>query len=221
MTILTRNNAQLMLSMQSLMNSKICVDWVKEDFPYLRAVIIEGAEAIEHHGWKWWKKQQCDTAQLQMEVVDIWHFVLSAILIKAQNDQQAAVQFLLSVNDNQDGHDHIEFDGKTYKLSSLSLIAKLELLIGVSVSRRIELKLFSAVLSDCKMDWGVLFRQYVGKNVLNFFRQDHGYKDGYYIKEWHGKEDNEHLVDVMNCLDPLDASYPEKLYQLLEARYPR
>jgi hypothetical protein len=71
------------------------------------------------------------------------------------------------------------------------------------------------------MDWGVLFRQYVGKNVLNFFRQDHGYKDGYYIKEWHGKEDNEHLVDVMNCLDPLDASYPEKLYQLLEARYPR
>lgn len=220
MTVLSSNHAQLMLLMQSQMNSKICADWVKEDFPYLRAVIIEGAEAIEHHGWKWWKKQQCDTAQLQMEIVDIWHFILSAILIRTQNDQNAAMQLLLSVNDKLDGCDQIEFDGKDYQLSSLSLIAKLELLIGVSVSRRIELALFSALLRDCKMDWGVLFQQYVGKNVLNFFRQDHGYKDGSYLKEWQGKEDNEHLVDVMNYLDPRDSSYPEKLYQLLEARYP-
>lgn len=220
MTILSSNHAQLMLTMQSKMNSKICADWVKEDFPYLRAVIIEGAEAIEHHGWKWWKKQQCDTAQLQMEVVDIWHFILSAILIKTGNNQDIAMQLLLSVNDKQDGCHQIEFDGKIYQLPALSLLAKLELLIGVSVSRRIELELFSALLRDCKMDWGGLFRQYVGKNVLNFFRQDHGYKDGSYLKEWHGKEDNEHLVDVMNYLDPRDPLYPEKLYQLLEARYP-
>lgn len=221
MTALSSNHAQLMLAMQSQMNSKICTDWVKEDFPYLRAVIIEGAEAIEHYGWKWWKKQQCDTAQLQMEIVDIWHFILSAILIRTKNDQDVAMRLLLSVNDNQQGSNQIEFDGKVYQLSSLSLLAKLELLIGVSVSRRIELELFSALLKDCKMDWGILFQQYVGKNVLNFFRQDHGYKDGSYLKEWQGKEDNEHLVEVMNYLDSRDSSYPEKLYQLLEARYPR
>ncbi|MDO9318796.1 MAG: dUTP diphosphatase [Gammaproteobacteria bacterium] len=210
-----------MLAMQSQMNSKICTDWVKEDFPYLRAVIIEGAEAIEHYGWKWWKKQQCDTAQLQMEIVDIWHFILSAILIRTKNDQDVAMRLLLSVNDKQLGSHQIEFDGEVYQLSSLSLLAKLELLIGVSVSRRIELELFSALLKDCKMDWGILFQQYVGKNVLNFFRQDHGYKDGSYLKEWQGKEDNEHLIEVMNYLDSRDSSYPEKLYQLLEARYPR
>lgn len=221
MTALSSNHAQLMLAMQSQMNSKICTDWVKEDFPYLRAVIIEGAEAIEHHGWKWWKRQQCDIAQLQMEIVDIWHFILSAILIKTKNDQDVAMQLLLSVNDKQLGSNQIEFDGNVYQLSSLNLLAKLELLIGVSVSRRIELDLFSALLKDCKMDWGILFQQYVGKNVLNFFRQDHGYKDGSYLKEWQGKEDNEHLVEVMNYLDSRDSSYPEKLYQLLEARYPR
>lgn len=220
MTALSSNHAQLMLAMQFKMNSKICTDWVKEDFPYLRAVIIEGAEAIEHYGWKWWKKQQSDTAQLQMEIVDIWHFILSAILIRSKNDQDIAMQLLLSVNDKQLGSNQIEFDGKVYQLSSLNLLAKLELLIGVSVSRRIELDLFSALLKDCKMDWGILFRQYVGKNVLNFFRQDHGYKDGSYLKEWQGKEDNEHLVEVMNCLDSRDPSYPERLYQLLEARYP-
>jgi len=220
MTALSSNHAQLMLTMQSQMNSKICTDWVKEDFPYLRAVIIEGAEAIEHHGWKWWKRQQCDISQLQMEIVDIWHFILSAILIKSKNDQNVAMQLLLSVNDKQLGSNQIEFDGKAYQLSSLSLLAKLELLIGVSVSRRIELDLFSALLKDCKMDWGILFRQYVGKNVLNFFRQDHGYKDGSYQKEWQGKEDNEHLVEVMNYLDSREPSYPERLYQQLEARYP-
>lgn len=220
MTILSHNHAHLMLSMQSQMNSKISADWVKENFPYLRAVVIEGAEAIEHHGWKWWKKQNCDTAQLQMEIVDIWHFILSAILIKTQNDHAAAMQLLMSVNEKSSDCEQIEFDGNSYQLSSLSLLAKLELLIGVSVSRRIELSLFSALLFDSKMNWGTLFQQYVGKNVLNFFRQDHGYRDGSYLKDWNGKEDNEHLVDVMNYLDPQDDSYPEKLYKLLEARYP-
>ncbi len=220
MTVLSIKHAHLMLSMQSQMNSKINADWVRENYPYLRAVVIEGAEAIEHHGWKWWKMQNCDVSQLQMEIVDIWHFILSAILIKTQNNQDAAMQLLMSVNGKSRNCEIIEFDGRSYELSSLSLLSKLELLIGVSVSRRIELSLFSALLSDCKMNWESLFRQYVGKNVLNFFRQDHGYRDGSYLKDWNGKEDNEHLVDVMNYIDPQDDSYPQKLYQLLEARYP-
>ena len=47
-----------------------------------QAFVIEGAEAIEHHGWKWWKKQDCDLPQLQMEIIDIWHFLLSEILLQ-------------------------------------------------------------------------------------------------------------------------------------------
>ena len=39
------------------------------------------------------------------------------------------------------------------------------------------------------------------KNVLNFFRQDNGYKDGSYIKLWDGKEDNQHLVELTTELD--------------------
>ena len=35
-----------------------------------------------------------------------------------------------------------------------------------------------------------LYRLYVGKNILNQFRQDNGYKDGSYIKVWAGEEDN-------------------------------
>ena len=70
------------------------------------------------------------------------------------------------------------------------------------------------------MDWDDLFAQYVSKNVLNFFRQDHGYKDGSYQKIWHGKEDNEHLVEVMTTLSATSDTYPTDLYQALQQRYP-
>ena len=104
-------------------------------------------------------------------------------------------------------------------LGSLDLVAKLELLIGTSVSRRIELGLFEAIMSDCAMTWDNLFRHYVGKNVLNFFRQDNGYKQGTYKKIWQGKEDNEHLVEVLDLLDAQEDQFQENLYSALTERY--
>ncbi len=60
---------------------------------------------------------------------------------------------------------------------------------------------------------------YVGKNVLNFFRQDHGYQDGSYAKEWGGKEDNEHLVEVSRQLDAASPGFKDELYGALSERY--
>jgi len=60
---------------------------------------------------------------------------------------------------------------------------------------------------------------YVGKNVLNFFRQDHGYKDGSYIKVWQGREDNEHLAELLSQLDSESASFKDQVYQELQTRY--
>ena len=53
---------------------------------------------------------------------------------------------------------------------------------------------FATIMHLIEMDFDALYRSYVGKNVLNFFRQDHGYKEGTYVKNWAGREDNEHLV---------------------------
>ena len=57
------------------------------------------------------------------------------------------------------------------------LCLKIELLIGRSAARRIEIAVFASIMTDCQLNWTELFRQYVGKNVLNFFRQDNGYKE--------------------------------------------
>ena len=70
------------------------------------------------------------------------------------------------------------------------------------------------------LDFDRLFRTYVGKNVLNFFRQDHGYKDGSYIKIWQGREDNEHLAEILSSLDSASAGFRDDVYQGLKARYP-
>ena len=119
-----------MLSLQESMNSKVDPDWIKARYPYLRAVAIEGSEAIEHHGWKWWKKQDKDLAQLQMELIDIWHFLLSEILLRHDGDQEKALSSLLGALSKVKEQDLINFDGQKIQVNSCDLVSKLELLIA-------------------------------------------------------------------------------------------
>lgn len=215
--MLTEAQATTMLRLQAEMNAKVNPAWIDAAYPYLRAVVVEGAEAMEHRGWKWWKKQDCDMGQLQMELVDIWHFTLSHILLAHRGDQHASLKELLAT----DASDTLVFDGKTYVLAGLDLVAKLELNIGLAAARRISLPLFAALLRDCGMSWQDLYCQYVGKNVLNFFRQDNGYKAGTYRKVWSGREDNEHLVEIMQQIDSTHTDFQHQLYAALQDRYQR
>ncbi|VVM18067.1 Dimeric dUTPase (EC [uncultured Gammaproteobacteria bacterium] len=47
------------------------------------------------------------------------------------------------------------------------------------------------------MNVSELYKRYLVKNQLNTFRQDHGYKDGTYIKLWGGVEDNVVAFKIM------------------------
>ncbi len=218
--MLNAKQAATMLSLQARVNSRVDPDWVAARYPYLRAVTVEGAEAIEHHGWKWWKKQDKDLSQLQLELIDIWHFILSELLLRNDNDEAIAQAQLLEQIRVDATRREIVFDARTYELHGLDLLNKLELLIGLSVSRRIELSLFAAIMEDCELTWTELYRQYVGKNVLNMFRQDKGYKEGSYLKSWHGREDNEYLVEIVQSLDPDAKDFADSLYAALQDAYP-
>ncbi|NOT19579.1 MAG: dUTP diphosphatase [Sideroxydans sp.] len=216
---MTISESQLitMLELQDGMNSKVNPDWVSANNNWHRAIQVEGVEAIEHHGWKWWKKQDCDLAQLRMELVDIWHFMLSAsIQAKFGNIALAKMEMMAELNLRQKS---IQFDNQYYVLTQLSLLDKLDLLVGLAAAKRASLALFESLLHDCDMEWNDLFKQYVGKNVLNVFRQDHGYKAGSYIKVWDGREDNEHLVEVLEIVDLESPDVRDELYSSLKARY--
>jgi hypothetical protein len=74
-------------------------------------------------------------------------------------------------------------------------------------------------MQGIEMSFAQLYAGYVGKNVLNFFRQDHGYKDGTYSKQWAGKEDNEHLVEIVAQLDIESDRFKDDLYQRMQTVY--
>jgi dimeric dUTPase (all-alpha-NTP-PPase superfamily) len=214
---LSETQLDAMLKMQDGMNSKVNPEWVSAKNNWHRAIQVEGVEAIEHHGWKWWKKQDSDMAQLRMELVDIWHFVLSAVIqSKHGSIPLAKMEMVAEFNLHQKS---VQFDNQYYLLAQMSLLEKLDLLVGLAAAKRTNLALFESLLNDCGMDWQVLFKQYVGKNVLNIFRQDHGYKAGTYIKTWDGREDNEHLVEVLELADLNAEDVRDSLYQALKARY--
>ena len=208
-----------MLALQANMNAKVDPNWITARYPYLRAVAIEGAEAIEHHGWKWWKKQDKDLSQLQMELVDIWHFILSEILLRNDDNESSPLEYLLNALADANNLQLIELDNTAYKLKETDLVTKLELLIAISVARRIDLGLFESIMRDCELTWTDLFCQYVGKNVLNMFRQDNGYKEGTYRKVWEGREDNEHLVEILESLNPDLPSFKDEIYSALANAY--
>ena len=69
------------------------------------------------------------------------------------------------------------------------------------------------------LDFDSLYSAYVGKNVLNFFRQVHGYKEGTYVKNWAGREDNEHLAELVAIMDTNAENFSDEVYRALEGRY--
>jgi dimeric dUTPase (all-alpha-NTP-PPase superfamily) len=195
-----------MLDMQHRMNTRVHADWISQEFEWYRAVWIECGELMDHVGYKWWKKQVPDIEQVRLEVVDIWHFGMSALFEPEVNLEDLADKIAEELAGVAESEQSIH--QTTEALAQHALQTR-----SFSVSR------FAALMSACGLSGEELYRHYVGKNVLNFFRQDHGYQDGTYVKEWRGREDNEHLSEVLAELDADLSAFPEAVYQALSARY--
>ena len=194
-----------MLELQNAMNSKVNENWAEQDFAWYRAIWVECAELLDHYGWKWWKKQKPDADQVKLELVDIWHFGLSILLLESANEADIATaveQQLAEVNPSGD----FRADLEGFTLATLQ-------------SKGFDVASFGTLMVGIDLSFDELYTRYVGKNVLNFFRQDNGYQDGSYRKQWGGKEDNEHLVEAVAELDHTSPLFKDDLYQALLQRY--
>ena len=80
-----KNQIKEMLNLQDKINEKVHADWKTQNFEWYRAIWVECAELLDHHGWKWWKKQRPNRDQMLLELIDIWHFGLSSLLVKNSN----------------------------------------------------------------------------------------------------------------------------------------
>ncbi len=215
---LNQAQAATMLKLQDHLNSMINPDWVNGGARFLRAAFVESAEALEHYGWKWWKKQTIDLPQVQMELVDILHFYLSHTIVEARGQLDGAADALVA---DLATAPSVVLDGKTYVLNGLPVPELLELIGGLAVCGRASYKVLEQTMTACEMSWNDAYTQYVSKNVLNIFRQQHGYKEGTYIKIWNGEEDNVVLARLLAQLDPASADFADALNRELEQAYSR
>ena len=213
----TKEQLITMLELQMKMDSSIKTDVPFSHRDYLRAACLEASEAIDHHGWKWWKHQKKNLAQLQMELIDIWHFYFSTYLYRDNLDISSA-QKTLDYDLNND-NSKIMLDNKIYELLHMTILEKLDLLIGLSAVKRTEPIVLMSLCLDCELSPSEIFKQYVQKNTLNLFRQANGYNLGTYKKVWNDKEDNETLVELAAQLNSTDPLYSKKLWTLLDESY--
>ncbi len=202
--MISKSKLVKMIALQDRLNKVVNPDWLKAGYPWHRAIMVETVEALDHYGWKWWKKQQPDLAQARIELVDIFHFMLSMALEGNHGDYDTTADAITKIFYSPESR------------TDRDTVVLFDLLAGYAAEGKICVPAFVHLMQDLDLSWDEMYTMYIGKNVLNVFRQDHGYQAGSYRKDWDGMEDNEVLADLMKSLP--DAS-PEELYDHLEANY--
>ncbi|MGB5397126.1 MAG: dUTP diphosphatase [Gammaproteobacteria bacterium] len=194
-----------MLELQDAMNSKVNPHWRSAANEWYRAIWMESSEMLEHYGWKWWKKQLPDVMQVKLEVVDIVHFALSIRLEQGATLDTIATDIAMDFSKPRATDD---------VRTTIELLARETLF-----DKGAHFSIIAGVMAHLEMPFDELYQIYVGKNVLNMFRQENGYKQGTYQKTWAGREDNEHLADILESLDCDNPAYRDEIYAALSGKY--
>lgn len=195
-----------MLALQDQINRVVNENWKQLNHPWYRAAMVESIEMLEHYGFKWWKKQEPDMAQVQLELVDIWHFLLSHYL-QTSDDLEAIAKQLIPA-------EHIETQADFRALID-------RFVSELAGEHQFNITIFYQLMANVELSFESLYLQYVGKNTLNRFRQHNGYKEGTYIKIWNGLEDNEVLFKILADSSTKHTSVADHIYTELEKYYPQ
>lgn len=193
----------LMLQLQTQLNDATNgKNWTKgitkngKTINWKRCIYMECAEMIDSFSWKHWKNihQEPDWDNLQIEVVDVWHFIMSLAIENYVHNMRGSVEDLAIDISNLESFSIIDTNNKSFDTKD-KVIEKVENVMLLVLSKEnLELehlmKEFFELTVMSGLDLETLYKLYVGKNILNQFRQDNGYKEGSYIKVWNGDEDN-------------------------------
>lgn len=196
-------------------NGKL-IDWK-------RCTYLECAELIESYPWKHWKNIDAspDYNNIKIEAVDIWHFIMSQALKEYKLNDLGDINTLTKNIETIKNFDIFTKDViKTTKnyYEQIEVVENLIARLFDNSNIEILIESFIEVAIQSELNLDTLYNLYVGKNILNKFRQDNGYKDGTYIKIWNNQEDN---VIMQNILDNEHNITPTKLYDRLKEIYPK
>jgi len=199
-------------------NWELGINKFGKDINWLRCIHMEVAELIDSTPWKHWKSinAEPDMNNLHVELVDIWHFLMSYILQETNVPRAVSLVNTHCIYEPVEDIDVKLMVKEAEKLSYISLAIETGNMPTFSgIERFIDQFFRCCKISGLSFTW--LQKLYIGKNCLNKFRQDNGYKEGTYIKEWNGDEDNVVMISLLEDMD--NVSFKE-LYSKLGEAYP-
>ena len=204
---------------------------------------LEATELLESYPWKHWKNinAKVDRDNVKIELVDIWHFVMSELVreyrknhnFDNQNDENMIRELASTLTDKTylSLWGNVQYNAKILNEHKAKTIDKemewIENFTRIVLSKRQDgepiwiANTFFKLANALHFGFDELYALYLGKDVLNKFRQDYGYKEGTYEKIWdNGKEDNVILQEILQeTLVQAQNIKPKELYKKLEERY--
>ncbi len=217
-----------MLGLQDSMNGRINKAWREEGNPWEDAIFTEAVEAFNHTYWEWWKNQgkQPNFPQIKLEIVDIWHFILSEMLNHEIPEDYTYFDMVTAlvnfVKENRPSD---------YVTTPVVIREALKNLVRAALGPKDEnhltgvLTTFIIVMDVLEMSWAELYKLYIGKNTLNQFRQANGYKTDTqtYKSIWEvaekGKEDNDYLTENLKILDVNSETFKDDITMVLSGQF--
>lgn len=205
-----KNIFKVMVELQHQFNKQVAEDYLDKNFNWNSAIIVESGELLDSLGYKWWKKQEPDMENVKVEAIDLLHFVISDRIQKnkkmfseKESLEMTFVELYTEFNNVKVLRDYSTLEDMIFYLIATNSYR-------INVMKRIFTKL--------EMSNEDVYIAYITKNCLNKFRQDNGYKDGSYIKNWNGREDNIVAFEIANEWGA-DEELFEQLYLDLETYY--
>lgn len=223
-----RDQLVTLLLLQAEANAVMDEKWLNstiQEIPYYRAAAVESTEAIQHYGYKWWKRTDIDLGQTIMELIDILHFALSDVIRFSNSSDYHYItlaEVLRSANlsvylheigcwaegfdfleglgaQEHSGYTHVYFTTDTKVLEHFTFNDLCEQLTFASLrDGRTNMGILFLLFEKLGVTPSEAFNIYLGKNALNKFRTKHGQLSHEYYKIWNGREDNEYLTDYIN-----------------------
>lgn len=213
------------LALQDSFNKKVNPNWRSAGYKFYRAAYFEMVEFAEHmNSWKWWKANNPgDWGQAILELVDTFHFVLSDAILHNYNEEVILGSYKTALR-----------RVRKVRPTSENLYEDIDDFVEMTLTRSrtdsgIPLAEFFDVVLTAGANLDDLIKGYITKNVLNVFRQDHGYKQGTYIKTWGfddigGAQEDNHFLEIFAdelgsdlSFANLTAKLEEKYQQVLQA----
>jgi hypothetical protein len=206
-----------MFADQTRINDEVDPEWKAKLLDWKTAILVEVAEGIDSTSWKWWKKGKNDWLNLAIEMIDAMFFINAKVL--ETNTQESAKIFFMNYMINDKNNPIVKPD------LNQELAMKIKVELRDNFLRILSLDHYLALIPIWFKVWNMmghdtthLFKLYKLKFVLNMFRQKYGYKEGTYIKIWHGIEDNKVAVELASEIN-FDENYEENLWKALEDKY--